>query len=68
MQQSLSNEQIADNLHVSSGSIRGYANSLNLKLGAQNRAHAVFRAICLGYINYKSLFTEIPGDENLEAV
>ncbi|BBD62870.1 two-component response regulator (plasmid) [Nostoc sp. HK-01] len=63
-----SNEQIADNLHVSSGSIRGYTNSLNLKLGAQNRAHAVFRAICLGYINYKSLFTEIPGGENLEAI
>jgi DNA-binding NarL/FixJ family response regulator len=60
-----SNERIADNLHVSPGSIRGYTNSLNLKLGAQNRTHAVFRAICLGYINYKSLFTEISGDENL---
>lgn len=53
-----SNERIAQNLQVSTGTIRGYTNSLNLKLGSQNRAHAVFRAISLGYINYKSLFLE----------
>ncbi|RCJ19089.1 hypothetical protein A6770_32430 [Nostoc minutum NIES-26] len=64
----LSNEKIALNLHVSPGSIRGYTNSLNLKLGSQNRAHAVFRAISLGYINCKSLFLEFSGSENLEAV
>ncbi|YAF99406.1 MAG: response regulator (plasmid) [Nodularia sp. CChRGM 3473] len=63
-----SNEQMAENLHVSIGTIRGYTNSLNLKLGSQNRAHAVFRAISLGYINCKSLFLEVSNNDNWEAV
>lgn len=62
-----SNEKIAEKLHVSSGSIRGYTNSLNLKLGSLNRAHAVFLAIFFGYINCKSLFLEFANSENQPA-
>lgn len=66
-----SNERIASHLSVSPGSIRGYTNSLNLKLGSQNRTHAVFRAISLGYINCNSLLSladELYDDAILEAV
>jgi DNA-binding NarL/FixJ family response regulator len=63
-----SNEKIAEKLHVSTGSIRGYTNSLNLKLGSLNRPHAVFLAIFFGYINCKSLFEEFGGSGNLPAV
>jgi len=63
-----SNEKIADKLNVSTGSIRGYTNSLNLKLGSINRAHAVFLAIVFGYINCKSLLEEFADSENQPAV
>jgi DNA-binding NarL/FixJ family response regulator len=62
-----SNLKIASTLHLSPGSIRGYTNSLNLKLGSQNRVHAVFRAISLGYINCNSLL-EVSSGEILEPV
>ncbi|BAT56766.1 two-component response regulator (plasmid) [Nostoc sp. NIES-3756] len=62
-----SNVKIASTLHLSPGSIRGYTNSLNLKLGSQNRVHAVFRAIYLGYIDCNSLL-EDSSSEILEAV
>jgi DNA-binding NarL/FixJ family response regulator len=62
-----SNERIAIQLSVSAGSIRGYTSSLNLKLGSMNRAHAVFRAISLGYINCNSLLS-VSDDGILEAV
>jgi DNA-binding NarL/FixJ family response regulator len=61
----LSNEKIALKLNVSTGSIRGYTNSLNYKLGSTNRTHAVFLAIFFGYINCKSLFWEFADSENL---
>jgi DNA-binding NarL/FixJ family response regulator len=60
-----SNEKIASKLHVSAGSIRGYTNSLNLKLGSMNRPHAVYLSILLGYINCKALFEEFACSENL---
>lgn len=63
-----SNDQISLSLNISPGSVRGYTNSLNLKLGSQNRAHAVFRAIYLGYINCQSLLQEISNNHNLSAV
>jgi DNA-binding CsgD family transcriptional regulator len=63
-----SNEKIALKLNVSTGSIRGYTNSLNYKLGSTNRAHAVFLAIFFGYINCKSLFSEFAESENQPAV
>lgn len=58
MARGFSNEQIAEILHVTEGTVKCYVHLLNQKLSAHNRVHAVLRGVTLGYFNYNTLVIE----------
>ncbi|MBD6620350.1 response regulator transcription factor [Komarekiella sp. 'clone 1'] len=58
----LSNEQIAELMNVTEGTVKSYVHLVNKKLQAYNRPHAVMRGVKLGYFNYNTVICEVLGN------
>ncbi|MDZ8264270.1 response regulator transcription factor [Nostoc sp. ChiQUE01b] len=59
MARGLSNEQIAELMNVTEGTVKSYVHLVNKKLQAHNRVHAVMRGVKLGYFNYNTVIFEV---------